>query len=105
MRQASMFSAFYCADSRTFNQAFIIRWVAGSTRRPGRQSLIEPPYVQTRKESFFKKRGWTMAFVKRALFSKTESSLVNQTALFSVAGLFISLALVVVGGLRIDAWV
>jgi hypothetical protein len=46
-----------------------------------------------------------MAFVKRALFSKTESSLFNQTALFSVAGLFISLAVIVVGGLRIDAWV
>jgi len=40
-----------------------------------------------------------MAFAKRVLFS------FNQTALFSAAGLSISLALVVLGGLRIDAWV
>jgi len=46
-----------------------------------------------------------MAFVKRALFSKTETSLFNQTVLFSAAGLSISIALILVSGLRIDAWV
>jgi hypothetical protein len=46
-----------------------------------------------------------MAFAKRVLFSKTETGLFNQTVLFSAAGLSISLALILVGGLRIDTWV
>jgi hypothetical protein len=47
-----------------------------------------------------------MAFVKRVLFSKTESSLFNQTAVFCAVGFSMSLAVVFAGGLRIvDAWV
>jgi hypothetical protein len=47
-----------------------------------------------------------MAFVKRVLFSKTESGLFNQTAMFCAVGFSMSLAVVLSCGLRIvDTWV
>jgi hypothetical protein len=45
-----------------------------------------------------------MSNMRRILCSSLECSLFNQIALFSIAGLSVSLALVLAYDLRIDSW-
>jgi hypothetical protein len=97
--------------SLPFNHTSTIRQVGSSSDGAGRHSLIVTALcsnVQTKGlfSEMLSTKGWIMSGIKRVLFSQSESGLFNQTALFCVVGLCISLALVLVSDLEIAAaWI